>query len=263
MKRVLTVLLILLLLVGLFACKDKDGSADAVEYEVSYSTSLLPYAVTTPASEKVKKGETATAPTLDATPSAGKTVIWTTDTTTSIAYDFSAPVESDLILFAVEVPRPYKIIYLIEHGKNSKKNPTTYTKASETISLYAPTPEFGYKFWKWSYFDDKESNVIAIETDSEGDIVLRADIRPANYTILYADAGENNPNPSVYTFGTTLLLETPEKEGYTFKGYTIYGDGKRTPVTALTAEFVTEYRAKLFHETGSEIYLQANWEKNG
>ena len=265
MKRALSVLLILLLLFSLCACKESEPVSEESFFEVSYSTELLPYEAAAPAAERVKKGEKATAPTLEATPSAGKAVVWTLDATDPVAFDFSAPVEGDLLLYAVEVFRTYKITYLVEHG--SAKAPDYYTKDTETFSLTRANADFGYKFYKWSYFDDRDSAVAEIEKGTEGDIVLRADIRPNTYVIQYEDDGESNPNPSEYVFGTTLSLRVPQKAGYRFKYFTLNGDPTEPVVTELTAEFILQHKAAIFYDktavekNGSDIYLLAIWEK--
>lgn len=261
MRRILPVLLILLLLFGLFSCKNKHDTTEEVFHEVSFSTALLPYAAVTPESLSVKEGERATEPALDVTPSAGYVVIWTQDATARTAYDFSAPVRASFTLYAVEIPRTYRITYLIERGENAKTNPLTFTKETEPVRLSAPKVDFGYHFLKWSFFDDRESTVTEIPTGREGDLVLRAVIEPVEYAILYSEAGDSNPNPATYVFGTELPLESPSRTGYRFLGYTIYLDAKATPVTKLTAAFVLEHQDALFKGNGSAIYLQANWER--
>ena len=261
MKRFLGVLLLIVLLFGVCSCKEEEPPAaeEGVFFTVTYITSQLPYDVTPPADAKVEKGAKASVPTLDAAPTAGYVVIWTIDVTKKTAYDFSAAVEGDLTLYAVEVPRTYQVIYILDPCKNVKANPTSFTKATETIYLADAYCDFGYKFVKWAYYDDPESEVAAIVTGTEGDVVLRAVVTPADYEITYLEEGEN-PNPKTYRFGDTLSLESPSREGYRFCGYTIGGDADNTPVpTTLTAEFILANQEKLFKLNGT-ICLQANWE---
>lgn len=262
MKRFLPLVLILCLLLGLCACETQEKSdASRESFEISFRTSDLPYEAEEPASVTVTKGGTVREPELSAEPTAGHIVIWTREEGVPNAYDFSQPVHSSFILYAMEIPKTYTITYLIEVGTNDKRNPATYTKDAETIRLKSVNTPFGYRFFKWSYFDDPDSAVTAIEKGTEGDIVLRAQVFPVEYRVLYADEGEVNGNPTRYTFGTTVSLDqAPTKEGYRFLGFTIYGDPAKTPVTELTPSFVSEHRAALFKANGSDIYLQANWE---
>ena len=261
MKRVFVLLLLLVLLLGLFSCKDKKKPAEDVFYQVEFSTSGLPYEAAPPEKATVKAGETLSAPVFNANPTAGYVVIWTKDVLNKTPYDFSAAVTESFTLYAVEVPRAYKIVYLIENGRNDSRNPTSFTKATEEIVLYAPILPFGYRFLKWAYFDDPESKVESIAQGTEKDIVLRAVTEPVTYTVRYDDAGDVNPNPTSYVFGETLVLQSPSKADGEFRGYTIKSDPNETPVTALTAEFVLQHKDALFYENGVDIFLQANWEK--
>lgn len=259
MKRILTAFLILLLLLCLVACKD-GKKEESSSYEVTFSTALLPYTAAPPESLSVQSGETVSEPTFSVTPTAGYVVIWTTDIASHAPYDFSAPVTGDLTLYAVETPRSYSVTYLVRHGRNAAANPLSFTKETETVTLAKAVPDFGYHFLKWSYFDDPDSLVTEIPKGTENDVVLRAVIEPADYEILYYDAGDTNPNPAFYRFGTELDFAEPRKGGHRFLGYTIYMDGERTPVTRLTAEFVEGHQDALFKANGNSICLLANWE---
>ncbi len=259
MKRLLAVLLFLVLLLGAVSCKEELPAEEDSSFTVTFVTTTLPYEAAAPERVTVKKGESTSRPALDAQATAGYVVIWTKDSTKKTPYDFSAAVEEDIVLYAVEVPREYTVTYLMEKGKNSANNPTTFTMATETIVLKEPTMPFGYRFIKWAYYDDPDSVVDVIEKGTEGDVVLRAVYAPVEYTVTYLEAGEENPNPPTYVFGSTLSLESPLKEGFVFRGFTIAGDVDKTPVTTLTAEFVVAHRTALFYENGT-ICLVANWE---
>jgi len=262
MKKVLGILLLIFLILGTTACKEKKRSGD-VFYSVSFVTTALPYEVTPPAVATVKGGMQVSQPTLDAEPNAGYVVIWTTDPTEKQAYDFSAAVTENLILYAREVPRTYSVRYLLEKGTNNSKNPTSFTKETETITLQRPTMPFGYKFLRWAYYNDLESNVTTIEKGTEWDVVLRAIIEPAEYTIHYRGGADWNPNPDTYIFGTMLSLEAPSKEGYRFLGYTLLDDPSKKAVTEITAEFLLNNWEIIAHGAsgnGLDIFLNANWE---
>lgn len=261
MKRTLLLLLTLFLLFGLFACNEAPSSPAKQSYVVYFNTSSLPYTVPEPAPVTALQGECVVEPMLSVEPTAGYYIVWSTSPTSFEAYDFSQPVADSFTLYAIEAPRAYNVTYLVQHGTNSAKNPLTYTKETNNIVLKNPQTEFGYVFRCWCYFDDPDSVVTQIEKGTEGDLILRARIEPVHFNILYAGGAEYNPNPSVYVFGETLVLQAPRRAGFIFTGYTIYNDPAHTAVTALTPEFVTQNAAALRKENGSDIYLQANWEE--
>ena len=263
MKRLFASLLLLVLLFGLFSCKDRNKPAEDIFYQVEFSTSNLPYEAAPPEKVTVKAGESIAAPEFSVEPTAGYVVIWTRDVLSKTPYDFSATVSENFILYAVEVPRSYRITYLIEKGRNDSRNPTSFTKATEDVALYPIVSEslFGYRFLKWAYFDDPESDVTAIEQGTETDIILRAVFEPVTYNVLCYDTVADSTRNFDYVFGTTLSLEIPEKGGYRFVGYTIRGDQNETPVTELTAEFVLAHRQALTYYSAGNFSIQENWER--
>ncbi|MBQ7712672.1 MAG: InlB B-repeat-containing protein [Clostridia bacterium] len=265
MKKVLSFLLILLALFGLFACKkDPEEIPPETTYTVSFDTSLLPYAAATPEAQTVRAGECAVMPTVSAEHTAGYVLIWTTDPAGRVPYDFSRAVTGDLLLYATEVPRTYRVTYLTERGTVPASAVTSFTMETPTFEL--PTvrltgeDDFGYQFLYWSYFDDPDSVVYEIEQGTEGDVILFAVIEPVTYEIYYHEAGDVSSLPKQYVFGDTLSLVSPSGEG--FLGWTIYGDRDRTPVTELTPAFVREHESALFHGSGNGIGLLANWRES-
>ena len=261
MKRLVAILLLIVLALCFFSCKRRNNVEADVFYEVTFNTVAFPEE-TPPQAVTVKKGETVEKPVFNAEPSAGYVIVWTKDTATNAVYDFSAPVTESFTLYAVEVPRSYTITYLLEKGTNNAGNPTTFTKATESILLKAPVMPFGYTFVRWAKYDDPDSTVTEIPQGTETDVILRAVFNPVTYVVTYYNAGDTNPNPTSYEFGTTLNLTSPQKGNHRFLGYTIKSDPNKTPVTALTAEFILAHRTALFYENGT-ISLEANWEEIG
>ena len=265
MKRLFVFLLILIGLTGLFSCKrEQPAPPEEVFLSVSFSTTLLPYAAATPATQSVKAGECAEEPVLAAEPTAGYVVIWTSDPSSRTPYDFSRPVEGDLLLYAAETPRTYHVTYLTERGAVPASARTSFTKETPTFSLKEvqldADEDFGYRFLYWSYFDDPSAVVNEIAQGTEGDVVLRAYIVPVTYDIYYKEAGDVSSLPKKYVYGEQVSLGVPLREGYRFIGWTIYADRQRTPVTTLDAAFVKAHRKALFRGNGSGIGLEANWE---
>ena len=243
------------------SCKQKKKDLKEEVYTISFSTAYLTSSALAPASQKVKRGEAAELPDARYEVRAGYVVVWARDGLSPSAYDFSAPVTESFTLYAVEVPKSYKITYLLEMGKNVKANPTIYDKTSDIILSNAVAP-FGYKFVKWSYYDDPESVVTRIEKGTEGDLVLRAVFTPVRYGVLYVGLeGAENPNADTYLFGEEMPLESPLREGYRFLGFTINGQAGGAVVERLTPTFVEENQTALFRTNGSHIALYANWEE--
>ena len=261
MKRVLAFLLISVLLIGLFSCRNKEEEPKEALIEISFNTSYLSVVAMTPESVSVKQGECVAQPQREIEVPAGYVLIWTKDPSTRTPYDFREAVQESFVLYAVEIPRTYSITYLLEHCTNTKKNPASFTKENDTITLRSPITDFGYIFEKWSYYDRPDSNVTEIPKGTEEDLVLRAVTRAVTYNVRYYDEGEVNPNPNEYLFGTTLVLKAPTKAGYRFLGYTVYSDKSGLEVTELTPTFGEENKDKPFKVLGIEIYLRANWEE--
>ncbi len=115
----------------------------------------------------------------------------------------------------------YTITYDVNAGVNNSKNPTTYTKATKTITLKNPTKR-GYLFEGW-YTDEKfTKRVTKIVKGSTGDKKLHAKWSKKTYTITYdLNAGVNSSkNRTHYTIQTpTFTFYNPTRKGYAFEGW--------------------------------------------
>ena len=120
----------------------------------------------------------------------------------------------------------YTITYKLNKGKNSDKNPKTYTSSTKTISLKAPTRK-GYQFAGW-YGDRLYKNPMKeIRQGSTGNITLYAKWKKKIYKITYKlKKGKNNKkNPKKYSVTTkTITLKAATRKGYKFAGW--YRDKK-------------------------------------
>ena len=257
MRKVFAVVILIFASIAcLFSCGKGE---ETVYYTVHFDVSYVSASMSVPEDLSVADGEGITLPSFEAEPSPCKTFIWTKDPLGKTSYDPASPVREDTTLYAVEVPKRYKILYLFEDDGivNSPENPSSYD-ATEEIVLQAPlrtTIPFGYKFSKWSYADDPNSDVTRIEVGTTGDIVLRAYLLPGVYEI-YVDGdrrGAKDPNGD-YVFGTEMTLLPLDKEG--FVGYTAYDDPSLT-VTTLTPSFLEENKDRLL--SGGVIRLRAMW----
>ena len=264
MKKALALFAAILLLfsaaICFFSCKDKKGDLKDEVYTVSFSTAYLSSSAFAPDPVKVKRGDLLQKPSASYDAKAGYEVVWARDGLDPYAYDFSSPVTESFTLYAVEIPKKYSIRYLLQMGRNASENPSSYDKTSEFNFAKAIAP-FGWKFVKWSYFDDPESTVTRIEKGTEGSIVLRAVFEPVRYEVLYIGLEDaENPNPAFYVYGETLALQDPSREGARFLGFSITG-ATGEYVRSLTPSFVEAHQKELFKVNGSSIALFANWEE--
>lgn len=91
-------------------------------------------------------------------------------------YTFTMPAKDSVITVSYTSKKPieYKIIYDLDGGKLSEKNPTSYTIETDTFTINNPTKE-GYKFIGWVVADSDEVNKsVTIEKGSIGDLVFIA-----------------------------------------------------------------------------------------
>ena len=133
-----------------------------------------------------------------------------------------------VILYAQWEPVKYSITYKLDGGNNNSKNPKYYTREDKTFVLQTPT-KTGYTFKGW-YSDKKcTKKVTQITKGSSGDKVFYAKWEAAKYTIKYnLNGGKNSSkNPTSYKITTsTIKLQNPSRNGYTFKGW--YSDSSYT-----------------------------------
>lgn len=114
----------------------------------------------------------------------------------------------------------YNITYNMEEGSvNDAGNPPSYTVEDENIVLKAPVRK-GYVFDGW--YNASGNKVGTINVSGCISLVLTAKWTLARYTIRYiGDGADTMPdNPASYTVqSSTLPLQAPAKEGYTFDGW--------------------------------------------
>jgi len=146
----------------------------------------------------------------------------------------------------------YSINYELNGGIVS--NPNEYTIEDE-ITLNSPNKE-GYTFsgWTGTGLDGKTENV-KIEKGSIGEKTFVANYNAINYTITYNELTDEERNelnnPSTYTIESDdIVLNQPNKEGYTFTGWT------GTGLTEKTKNVTIQHGS-----TGNREYM-ANYEAN-
>ena len=139
-------------------------------------------------------------------------------------YDFSTPIEEDIVLTAKYEIATYNISYDISNGILSGPNPATYTVESDDITLNNPTAPDYYNFLGWSGtdLDGDENLTVTIPKGSIGDREYTANIKPTKYNISYELNGGSSSTgyPATYDYETPeIALANPVKEGHTFLGW--------------------------------------------
>ena len=133
-----------------------------------------------------------------------------------------------------QAAKEYSIIYRLMGGKNSKSNPTTYTKESPTIKLAKPKKK-GYIFNGWYSDKGYKNTITAIEKGSTGNKTVYAKWTKREYTIKYVLNKGKGPkeNPNSYNVTSkTIKLKKPTRKYYVFKGW--YNEAKfKTKVTSI------------------------------
>lgn len=124
-------------------------------------------------------------------------------------------------LYAKWNPIWYSIDYRLNGGTNNNENPIEYTVES-VIYLKEPSRN-GYDFAGWYMNEDFSDEIVEnIPTEKAENIILFAKWEPTIYSIeYYTNGGILDSNASTtYTINSqTIQLTTPNREGYSFKGW--------------------------------------------
>ncbi len=174
---------------------------------------------------------------------------WYSDSTFATAVtQIAAGSTGNKMLYAKWTAVSYSIIYNLNGGTNSGSNPSTYTIAASTITLFTPT-RTGYTFSGWYSDSTLTTAVTQIAAGSTGNKMLYAKWTTVSYSIIYnLNSGTNSgSNPSTYTIAaSTITLATPTRTGYTFNGW--FSD----------ANFTTMVTEIPLGSTGTK-YVYAKW----
>ena len=132
----------------------------------------------------------------------------------------------------------YTITYNLGGDNVINNNPLGYNTGSETFSLTEPLKD-GYTFIGWTGSNgDVPQLAVTIESGSIGDRTYTANFILTNYTITYNNVDGcafASENPASYDItSATITLNNPNKDGYTFTGWT--GSNGDVPQLAVTIE---------------------------
>lgn len=191
-----------------------------------------------------------------------KFVCWTLENSDD-CYDFSTPVESDLILEASWSAYDYKITYV-----DTVNNKTKVVECNFTAGNECTYPEFtdyfvlqeGYTFNGWSlaesgekvYTSDASFKALFGDTTefslysifNSSDYTISYNLNGGSFTSLQSPTTIYNPSKSTYD------ISTPTRVGYQFAGWTV------------TKGDATISDGKIIIKTVSNIEITANWTAN-
>jgi uncharacterized repeat protein (TIGR02543 family) len=157
-------------------------------------------------------------------------------------------------------------------GSTTAPDPVTYTvsfttpgqtieaitgkEAGEQVTLPTPNTREGYSFVGWST-DGTVKNIVSSPYTVTGDTALIAvwnsttSGNPFSVTYNYNNGTGNTSTISV-TSGSTIKLETPDRDGYTFAGWTVAQAGGEDKT----------YNGGDTYEVSGDVIFTANWTAN-
>ena len=100
-----------------------------------------------------------------------------------------------------------------------------YYNMGHQVSLKADS-KTGYSFTSWSDGVDTESRTVTVSNNMELTVLYNLNVYSISYDL---DGGTvSTENPTQYTINSSFTLKRPEKEGYTFTGWTGTGLTEKT-----------------------------------
>ena len=136
-------------------------------------------------------------------------------------YDFATPVTTEFTLYGRYIPIEYKIIYILNDGKNSEKNPESYNVESGIITLTDPQKEH-YTFAGWTTKDitGEETIIKEISSSFARDITLTATWTIESFKVTFINSSGIAIGEQSVEYGAKVKPISPTTmEGYSFKGW--------------------------------------------
>ncbi|MFW6002569.1 MAG: InlB B-repeat-containing protein, partial [archaeon] len=172
---------------------------------------------------------------------------WYTDSQYSNEFDRTKMSSSDMTLFAKWEPYP-EITFEMHGGQEIEPIIKPHGEKIET-----PDDPYkkGHSFVGW-FVDGDYTEEYEFDTMPEDDLELHAKWEINEYDITYnLNDGINGDNPEAYNVeSSTITLDDPKKEGYTFKGWFD------------NAEFTGDEIKEIEQGSTEDITLYAEWEIN-
>ncbi len=148
---------------------------------------------------------------------------WYTDTACTQLYDFNAPVESNITLYAKWVDRTYTVTFDSHGGSEVESQVVAYGK---TASKPANPTKSGYVFSGWQ----SSNGAYSFSTPVTGDITLKASWQQEHAQgdwckVTFDAAGGSEVEAQLVAGGSKVTRPAdPTKEGYVFNGWALDGE---------------------------------------
>lgn len=178
----------------------------------------------------------------------------------------SSHVTNATTLYARWSKAKYKIVYKLNGGKNSKKNPASYTYNEKKITFESPMRR-GYIFDGWYSDSGFNKKVAVITKGSIGDRILYAKWAPYTYTISFdgnLSVLTTQMMPMTIKYGMDYKIKAntyKATSGYKFagwslkqKGEVVFKDQENISINSLVEK---GYKLK----DGTKIKLWAQWKR--
>jgi len=188
------------------------GSQTGEEYTVTFDTGEGGPAV---APQTVTQGGTATRPPADPAKDGFAFDGWYADANFTALYDFSAPVNGNIILYAKWLPR-YTVTFMSNGG--SDVAPQNVTQGDTATHPLTPT-RAGYGFVHWCS-DETLLTEYHFDTPVTSDITLYAKWSTDIHTVTFIDSsGATSPEPQQVGHGGEASAPNVSRTGYTGAWY--------------------------------------------
>ncbi len=161
--------------------------------------------------------------------------------------------------------KEFNLIYNVNGGSLPYGYITSYTYGDSEVVL--PTPvKGGYTFGGW-YTDAKFKKKASIKATTYGDVELFAKWTGSKFTVVFdGNGGKGKMKKQSFTYGTAKALtkNSFKKKGYTFKGWSFYGNGpvEYTDAVKLSDKYSPAINAIDIGSYKETIWLYAVWEKD-
>ena len=153
-----------------------------------------------------------------------------------VAFDYNVEITEDITLYAVYEINTYKVTYINEESEYHKEE-LTYKSEHEKIEDPFKT---GYTFIGWYNENEEKVEYPIIVTK---DITLHSKYEINKYTVTYINEGVKYIEDQQINYKDKAVKPSvnPEKEGYTFKYWSIKENGEEYNFNAEIIEDITLY----------------------
>jgi len=136
-----------------------------------------------------------------------------------------------------EIKKEWKVTFDVNGGKSLGVSGTRIVEEDQKVGALPKPSRTGYSFVEWNTKKDGTGSKISADTKISKDIVFYAKWKELEYSITYNVNGGKLSSNAVKKFTVTtntFNLPKPTKTGYTFAGWYLDKECKKTKVTQIT-----------------------------